>query len=158
MKTIKIALIALSMTLTAGQAISAAVYTLDDNWINGPSFSSTHGGEIGTPNVHNMLGTVENNPSDINSHSLVRSNVDYSISGLSQGADSLWHLTYSLSDGLPLSGGFFIAYAPWCANDAIRGGHGVATNTAPVPEPATLLLFGAGLAGLAGFARQWRKE
>ncbi len=65
MKTVKIALIALSMTLTAGQAISAAIYTLDDNWINGPSFSSTHGDEISTPNVHNMLGTVENNPSDI---------------------------------------------------------------------------------------------
>lgn len=39
-----------------------------------------------------------------------------------------------------------------CGNDVIEGG-----APAPVPEPATALLFGAGLAGLAGVVRRKKK-
>jgi hypothetical protein len=41
----------------------------------------------------------------------------------------------------------------YCGNDV-----GDVTATAPVPEPATILLFGTGLVGLAGFRKKLKKR
>jgi hypothetical protein len=41
----------------------------------------------------------------------------------------------------------------YCGNDV-----GDVTATAPVPEPATMLLFGIGIVGLAGFRKKFKKR
>lgn len=45
------------------------------------------------------------------------------------------------SYNLDASDGVFVGFAPWCGNDVIGG-------STPVPEPATMFLFGSGLVGL----------
>ena len=87
------------------------------------------------------------NPNGIAESSL---NLMDSTFGASQ---SGWTISYDFTSlEIDVSDGFFMAYAPWCANDVMGGG------TAPVPEPATMLLFGTGLAGLATVGRKKMKR
>ncbi|MFH7320762.1 PEP-CTERM sorting domain-containing protein [Desulfurivibrio sp. D14AmB] len=109
--------------------VGQALYTVADDY----SYTYADGGRIGHPNGIEWGDLT-----------LVADSGSFMSWTWTNEATNTGFLTYDLSSfDIILGTSYAIAYAPWCANDVIG-----------VPEPGTLLLFGAGLAGLVGVARR----
>ncbi|MBU0966536.1 MAG: PEP-CTERM sorting domain-containing protein [Proteobacteria bacterium] len=96
-------------------------------------------------------GHVISNPFAMESGTLISSANGTTSKG--QYNDSYWRI---VSFDITSIGNFAALDAHWtmsCGNDAIDG-----HAAAPVPEPATMLLFGTGISGLAAFQRRKFKK
>lgn len=118
-------------------------------WSGGGYIYSISGFDSPTDyNTSTQAGTRTGNPDGINLANVTYTQNAFNVQYLNS------TITYDFGTaGLDLSGGFFVAFAPWCANDVVGGG-----IAAPIPEPTATMLFALGVAGFAGMARRRMKR
>lgn len=104
-----------------------------------------------------------NHPVGVNANALGADKGDVYFSGLTMTGAFTFDFTNqsAASSGLALSGfdTMIIGFGPNCANDVVYEtiNWGGSPPNAHAPEPASMLLMGSGLIGLAGYARKRRK-
>jgi hypothetical protein len=142
-----------------------------DTSLNGESWEyalalNTHMGSSGTAALYSLTGPGDVRLSYVPPGYAYRANqeVQYKGSGSSLGTGS-WSIN-TVEDYLSMAilmpgtwngvSEFGFHWAMTCANDVIEGG--VTGPVAPVPEPATLVLLGFGLIGIAGLGRRMRSK
>jgi hypothetical protein len=92
--------------------------------------------------------TINTSPLSFNTYSKA-SQSDTGFSGWG-GPDNHYVATFDIS-AINLSNGAVFHNTVECGNDNLIG------QTAPVPEPSTMLLLGSGLIGLLGFRKKFKK-
>ena len=130
---------------------------------------ATYGGTLSgtfeniSPGYSVDYGTGANSQVTLNLSGPVGVPGDYNENGTVDAADYvLWRKSVG-PGSLPNEGGISPGvvdnadYAFWRSRFGATAGAGAALNSSPVPEPASALLFGSALVGLAGMARCCRR-
>jgi len=113
--------------------VNTVIATMESATESGSFFNGTSGAEFQGPN-YGILDTEE-----------------LTIGGLPYIRDYVT-ITVNLNENVPNWGEFFLDID----TNNVVGSFG--SPTAPVPEPATMLLFGSGLVGLFAFRRKLKKK
>jgi hypothetical protein len=123
--------------------IPGGLSLLNDTFSNWATFSQSYPGTLGVDHFPGRTGAAENNT------------LGYQITGT--GGDSVYNFSFAFSHSTPtLDITFFCNGCDPPGNTDTNSGWGldnvsVSVSTTPIPEPSSMLLFGAGLAGLAAW-------
>lgn len=133
---------------TGGDPGGAWAYTTWDSWLAQDGIYSVNSNYHYTLVPATATSDRENHPNGIAVGDMTFTGVNSDFITWDNATNLLTYNFASLTNfSITLGDTFAFAYAPWCANDVMI-----------TPEPASMLLFGAGLIGLAGIVTRRKKD